>query len=88
MRFGTSEMKPFEWLNRAYAQREDSIPENESGPAAEELAQRLAICRVLEEAQAASLKYVALFRINLWETEQPGGGGPFFTPISAYPQLR
>ncbi len=41
----------FEWLD-------------ESGPLSEELAQRPAICRVLEEAQPADLKYVAIRAIS------------------------
>ena len=45
----------FEWLDRAYAQRDPGLIGNESGAPTEELAQRPAICCAPEEAQSADL---------------------------------
>jgi hypothetical protein len=49
----------FEWLDRAYAQHEGNVAYTN------ELAQRPALCRILEEAQPAELKYVAILRARL-----------------------
>ena len=57
----------FEWLERAYTQQDGGLIRNESGTPTEELAWRPAICRVLEEAQLADLKHVAVFKGNFWE---------------------
>jgi tetratricopeptide (TPR) repeat protein len=48
--------KAFEWLDRAYAQRDPSLMSTKIAPPTEELAQRPAICRALEEAQLAGLR--------------------------------
>jgi hypothetical protein len=45
----------FGWLDRAYAKHQEDVIFYESRPSTEELAQRPAICRALEEAQPAEL---------------------------------
>jgi hypothetical protein len=52
----------FKWLDRAYAQRDDTLIETKVDPFPEEPAQGPAICRVLEQAQLPELTYVALFQ--------------------------
>jgi hypothetical protein len=47
----------FEWLDRAYAQRDERSDRNESGPVTEELTPRPAIHCALEEAQLAELTF-------------------------------
>ena len=48
----------FEWLDRAYGQRNAGLIETKVEPSTEELAPRPAIRRVIEEAQLPDLKYV------------------------------